>query len=166
MIIVSSLTRDPMKCWLIAALQWKYTYVGWLYSQYSDSCPSNLRMWPTEYSGKLLLLVYSHIHIVRTYDSIFQSKFLLSLFHTYRLYDHDYQFAPYREELEPDVNRDNKVIFMLTMSQKLAYLLYILYYHVYPSFSVYKLVSTSLSEHHTSGTARCAGVYMFVCGQI
>ena len=99
-------------------------------------------MWPTEYSDKLLLLVYSHIHIVRTYDSIFQSKFLLSLFHTYRLYDHGYQFAPYREELEPDVNRNNKVIFMLTMSQKLAYLLNILYYHVHPSFSVYKLVST------------------------
>ena len=62
-----------------------------------------------EYSGKLLLLGYPHIHIVRMYDSIFQSKFLLSLFHTYRLYDHDYQFAPYGKELEPDVNRNNKV---------------------------------------------------------
>ena len=96
-------------------------------------------MCPADYSGKLLLsFVRISPHTYCTYDSIFQSKFLLSLFHTYRLYDHGYQFAPYREELEPDVNRNNKVIFMLTMSQKLAYLLNILYYHVHPSFSVFK----------------------------
>ena len=87
-------------------------------------------MWPTEYSGKLLLLGYPHIHIVRTFQSFNISKQVpIVIISHIRLYDHDYQFAPYREELEPDVNRNNKVIFMLITSQKLAYLLNILYYH-------------------------------------